>query len=140
MSVGPPASSPRPAAVGAGAALLLLGLWSVAAPYAGRALGFEVNTRPSVEVVDHVVPGIVVIAIAVGVLLTGGLALAAALAAVLAGFWMTATHVPLLVQANEGGVAMSTALWHTVPGVASLVVAGVLAVGAWRRAGEIEQA
>lgn len=36
----------------------------------------------------------------------------------LAGFWMVATHVGLLSQAQEGIVTWGSVAWHATPGVA----------------------
>ncbi|HEX2027510.1 MAG TPA: hypothetical protein VHF25_05870 [Nitriliruptorales bacterium] len=114
-----------------GAALGLLGVWGTLAPYAGPPLGFVVVTRPVVEVVDHVLPGIVLLGVATFALVTGRLPLPLSLLAVLAGLWMAGTHVPLLAQAARGGVEVAAALWHSLPGLLLLVVAVGAAVVAW---------
>lgn len=111
--------------------LLLLALWGTVAPYAGPPLGLVVQARPVVEVVDHVVPGMVLLAVGAFALAVARLPLEAALAAVLAGLWMTATHVPLLVQVGSGAVSLASALWHSVPGILLLIVASAAAVLAW---------
>ncbi len=116
------------------AALLLVGLVGVFAPYTARPLGFVVAVRPIVEIVDHVVPGLVVIAASGLILATKRLSLVAALSAALAAFWMTATHVPLVAQAARGGVGWAAAWWHTGPGLVLLVLSA-LAGGAGVAAG-----
>lgn len=114
-----------------GWALLFIGAWGFAAPYAGKALGLVVVTRPIVEVVDHVVPGLVVLAMAIASIVTRRISLPAAFLVSLAGLWMTATHVPLVAQALRGGVDMKAALFHSIPG-AMITVLGVMAlVFAW---------
>ncbi len=119
-------------------ALMITSLWAIGAPYADRWVGLEVAVRPIVEVVDHVVPGLIVAVLAAGALaMKRRLPFVAAAVAVLAGFWMVVTHLPLLTQAQGGGVSFAAALWHTSPGVAVLVVALVGAVGAWRESDKI---
>lgn len=100
-----------------GLAALLLGAWAVVAPYLGPIFGLVVITRPIVEVVDHVLPGLVVLGVALLTVLTGRLPLPAALLAVLASLWMAGTHIPLLLQVPSGGAQLSSALWHAAPGI-----------------------
>ncbi len=52
----------------------------------------------------------------------------AGLAVPLAGFWMTATHLPLLAQATCDGVGAGAAAYHAM---AALGVAILGAVWAW---------
>jgi hypothetical protein len=101
------------------AALAVLGAWTIVVPYLGRAVGLGVSVASRVEVVDHVVPGTLIAAtgmyLAVGSyrgaapgwsrLIGGGVCF-------LAGFWVLATHVPLISQAIEGKAAWEAALWH----------------------------
>lgn len=104
------------------AVVAVLALWGMLAPYAGRLAGFEVNTRPIVEVIDHVVPGLVLLLLAALAGGTGRGSLPAALLGVLAAFWMVATHVPLVVEAAAGGVEWGAAMWHSLPGLLLLVI------------------
>lgn len=110
---------------------LLVAAWAVLPPYVGPALA----TEPRVEVVDHVVPGLVVLAVSAGALVAGarpaqtGVGMfAAGLAVVLAGFWMTATHVPLLAQAARAEAPVGAAVYHTLPGLAVVAVGVAWAV------------
>lgn len=130
-----PGSSARGARLLA-AGLVLLAVVAGLAPYTGPLFGFVLLTRPLVEVVDHVVPAGAVVAVAGYGIASARLPLWAALVAVLAGFWMTATHVPLLAQAADGGIDLPTALWHSVPGIVLLLAAAGAAAVAW--AGERE--
>ncbi len=102
----------------------LLGAWSVAVPYVGNALGLDVNVPADLEVIDHVIPGLIV-ALAAGVAYrslrrgTAAASLAYLIAvgvSLLAGLWITATHIPLLLQAARGTVGWPQALWHSLPG------------------------
>lgn len=110
-------------------ALLIVAVIGGAAPYAADVLGLSFDTRPGVEVVDHVVPGALVVAVASLMLVAGKAQLLGALFAVLAGLWMTATHVPLLAQSDQ--VGLDAALWMFVPSVALFAAAIGVAVIAW---------
>lgn len=114
---------------GAAVTSLLLSLWSITVPALGRQLGLNVEVAPSVEIADHVVPGV-----------TGAFAAAAALALLgrrsadsigflfgagivaLSGLWMTSTHLPLVVQAARGIVPWPAAIWHSSAGPIILVL------------------
>jgi hypothetical protein len=96
-------------------------------PYLGLALALEVDTRPMVEVVDHVIPGVVLVGIGTLTAATGRLPLAAGAVAFLAALWVVLTHIPLLIQGIDGRHELTSALWHSVPG---LVLLGfVMAIG-----------
>lgn len=117
-------------------ALLVSAGWAALAPYVGTWVGLHVAVAPSVEVVDHVVPGVIAGAIGGFALASGRLPLAVALLAVLAGFWMLMTHIPLVDQARRGGVSMAAAVWHTAPGVVVFALAGVAAIRSWNETEE----
>ncbi len=112
----------------------LLGAWSVAVPYVGNALGLDVNVPADLEVIDHVIPGLIAAlaaAAAYGSLRRGtaGSSLAYLIAlgvSLLAGLWITATHIPLLLQAARGTVGWPPALWHSLPGLPLPVLAVAL--------------
>jgi hypothetical protein len=89
-----------------------------------------VAVAPRVEVVDHVVPGAVVAATAAWMawlarraplagrapgLVGGGICF-------LAGFWVLATHVPLLADAARGSERWGAALWHASAALPLLVL------------------
>lgn len=113
--------------VGAG---FLVGAWALLPPYSGPAL----NTADRVEFADHVVPGVVVIAVsAVALLLArrpnpANLLFPAGLVIVLAGFWMTATHLPLVLQATRAQAPWGATIYHSLPCLAVLVLGVVWAV------------
>ncbi|MGI9120068.1 MAG: hypothetical protein ACR2G7_08120 [Acidimicrobiales bacterium] len=116
-----------PMLVGAG---FLVGAWALLPPYSGPAL----NTADRVEFADHVVPGVVVIAVsAVALLLArrpnpANLLFPAGLVIVLAGFWMTATHLPLVLQATRAQAPWGATIYHSLPCLAVLVLGVVWAV------------
>lgn len=117
---------------------LVIGVWAVLPPYVGPRL----NVEPRVEFADHVVPGVVVIALSLAAVVAGARAarastpmFVAGLAVVLAAVWMIATHVPLLAQASRGEVSYFAALYHTAPGVAVAALGGAWVARNWGDAG-----
>jgi len=115
----------------------LVGLWAIVPPY--LALFGQLAVRSdAVEFVDHAVPGIVVLVVALLgylqlrkpepsqlVLFIGGLVI------VLAGFWMVSTHYGLITQYRQGTVPFGRMAWHTVPGIAVAVVGVVWTARFW---------
>ena len=117
-----------PAAV---AVLGMLGAVSILPPYVGPAVGLELEgISGTVEVVDHVIPGLTVIAFSVVslLLLRGGRpsdslpVLFAMAMCMLAGLWETSSHVPLLLEAGEPGAPWGTVLLHSVLGPIILIL------------------
>ena len=109
----------------------VLGAVSILPPYVGPAVGLELfGISSTVEVVDHVVPGLTVIAFSVIalLLLRGGrqsdsLPLLFAVAVcMLAGLWETTSHVPLLFEAGEPEAPWGTVLMHSLVGPAVLAL------------------
>jgi len=126
----PAPAPPRSAEIKGTATLAAIGLWTITVPYIGELLGLTVDVAPIVEVVDHVIPGALVIAAALylrsrarrGPMSRDSTALLAAGVAFLAGFWILATHVPLVGDASEGLVTWPAAIWHSI---ASLPILGL---------------
>ena len=117
----------------------LLGAGAIAGLYAmaPAAVGRLSHLRRGVEVVDHVIPGLVVIAL-VGVATGGGAGsvgfmVVAGTVVCLAGLWMTATHVGLLEQAIHHQIGWNTAVYHCST-AALVVVLGVAWVWRYREA------
>ncbi len=118
----PPGISSRRSSCGA-AILILLGAGTIGVPYLGPGLGVKLEVARRLEVIDHVVPGLVVVASS-GLMLmllrrrrTGGfLSLAAVCLSCVGGSWITATHIPLLADAGRGRVPWGTALFHIAAG------------------------
>ena len=117
---------------------LVVGAWAILPPYSGPAL----NTSSRVEVADHVVPGVVVLlvsaatlAIARGGPRPGTLPFVLGLVVLLAGIWMTATHVPLVGQAlreaTRDQAPAGAVAYHTVPGLAVVALGVVWAAAHW---------
>jgi len=120
-----PAVRSNPAEVRAAGVLAAIAAWTVVVPYLGRALGLDVNVTGLVEVVDHVIPGLLVLAAALvlrrlaarGRLAGEPAALVASGVAFLGGFWIFATHVPLLVDAARSDLPWEAAIWHSIGGL-----------------------
>lgn len=99
------------------------GLWAAAIPVISPALGLAPETTRRLLVADHVVPGLLVTMVASVLLfgtIGGGLRddVSTVLPAVtfLLGFWITATHVPLLLQAAQHQKPWSLAVFHSSAG------------------------
>lgn len=108
--------------------LVCAGLWAAAVPYLGTALSLRLDVARSLEVIDHVVPGAVVLfaAIAGHGARRGGTAwLLTGAAVCLAGVWATVTHVPLVPELLDGTSPAGAALLHLAAGPPAL------AAGAW---------
>ena len=78
------------------------------------------DTENLVEIVDHVIPGLVVFAVSLGAILAqrqpgrgGNFLFFGGLTLVLAGLWMVATHLPLLAQATRGEAPWAGTLYHS---------------------------
>lgn len=112
---------------------LVVAAWALLPPYTGP----EIGTSTRVEVADHVVPAVVMIALSVAALATarrpapGLFPLVAGAGVLLAGLWMTATHVPLVAQATRDEVAVGAAAYHTAPGLAVLALGVVWVAAHW---------
>jgi len=126
-------------------ALGVLGAWSAASPFVAEILGLKLDVPARVEIVDHVMPGLAVAACSIAVLAYPRLCRPDAAAAlvlsaicVLAGLWITVSHVPLLVDAADGAVPAGTAIFHALSGPPLLALALVQFVGAYRASGESE--
>jgi len=132
-----------PAMVRPLAYLSILGALSVTPPYLGPLIGLELDgIESTVEIVDHVVPGMVVF-LAAGtsfLLLRAGrirkdsLLLASAVAiCMLAGVWETSSHVPLVLDGGRpetpwGAVILHSTLGPVVAALSLWLVLRALAV------------
>jgi hypothetical protein len=119
---------------------MVIGLWAAVTPYV--LLGPDLNAAGSREVIDHVVPGALLLVLSTALLLRSRSAgdnvfpLVAGLGVLLAGFWMTATHLPLVGDARRGAVRDAVAAWHIVPGLVVMVLGAVWAATWWSPAGD----
>ena len=103
--------------------------WAVAVPWVARALGLPLDVATRLEVIDHVVPGLVVLAVCAWLLLRGAGAAPDSMAlivatgvAVLAGGWIVATHAGLVPDVLHGAAGWGAALLHLSAGPPIVVV------------------
>ena len=131
------AATDRGRARAAAAVLLALGAWTAATPYLGRAWELNLNVASKVEVVDHVVPGVVVVAASALWLLhlmrsrageDSAVPLAAISLCFLGGLWVTSTHVPTVAKAGDPLVPWDAALFHSATGPVLLVLSLALLI------------
>src|SRR5688500_12995647 len=122
---------------------LVIGVWASIAPYA--LLGPDLNASAKNEFVDHVVPGALILILSVVTLVRarsasapagGSFPLLAGFGILLAGLWMTATHLPLVKDAQNDLVATDVTAWHTIAGLVVMVLGGIWAASAWSAAAE----
>ena len=114
-----------------------MGLWALLPPYTGPAL----NTETRVEVADHVLPALVMLGASAAAFLVSrrsaprasaaNVTLVSGFLVLLAGIWMTATHLPLVGQATRDEVTAAAAAYHTAPGVAVVVLGLVWIAVVW---------
>lgn len=109
-------------------ALAALALWAIVPPYLGPVVGLELDVPSSVEVVDHVVPGVAACAGALIALaearrgaLDGIRALAALGVCVLAGLFQAVSHAPLVLDAGGPLQPVGAVILHASPGPVLLV-------------------
>jgi len=112
------------------ATLAALALWATSIPWLAEALGQELDVATRLEIADHVIPGLLLLAVA-GLLAIGSPPsgstswLGAGALVFLSGLWITATHVPLIPGALDGTAPVGAALLHLSAGPP------VLAAGLW---------
>lgn len=104
-------------------ALAAVAVWSIVPPYLGPLVGLELDVSSSLEVVDHVVPGM---AASIGAMIALGetrrgrpdsvCALAALGVGVLAGLFEVITHVPLVLDAGGPLQPVDSVVLHFTPG------------------------
>jgi hypothetical protein len=108
------------------AVLAILGLLSILPPYLGPAVGLELgDIDSSVEIVDHVIPGILIFLCAGGacLLLRAGrikkdsmvLASAAAVC-LLASVWQLSSHAPLVLDGGKPESPWGAVILHSTLG------------------------
>lgn len=97
----------------------------------------DIGTSTRVEVADHVVPAVLMVVLSLFALARrshpapGLLPLVAGLGVLLAGLWMTATHLPLVAQARRDEVDAGIAAYHTIPGLLVVVFGAVWVTVHW---------
>lgn len=116
---------------------LVAAAWAALPPYSGPSL----EAARGAEVVDHVVPAVVLLLASVAALVARRrptAVLGCGLVVALAGLWMTATHLPLVRQARGGGVSWDAVIYHAAPGLAVLALGAVWTARSWSAAAPAE--
>ncbi|MDP1848102.1 MAG: hypothetical protein Q8K79_09950 [Solirubrobacteraceae bacterium] len=104
-------------------ALAALAAWSIVPPYLGPLIGLELDVASTVEVVDHVLPGLCAVAAAYIALVEvrrgqtdSFRALAALGVCALAGLFQTVTHATLVLDAGGPLQPVGSVVLHATPG------------------------
>lgn len=121
-------------------------VWASLPQYSGPKLYVEASK----EVADHIIPAILVfLASIVGILAgrrpqgPGALRLIAGMAVLLAGLWMMATHVPLLLQTIRGGpdaASWAATIYHLASALAVFGLGLLWSTVTWAEADDSDQA
>ncbi|MEA2220857.1 MAG: hypothetical protein QOJ35_3483 [Solirubrobacteraceae bacterium] len=111
-------------------ALAALAVWSIFPPYLGSLVGLDLDVSSTVEIVDHVVPGLCAAAgacIALSYARRGQTDSTPMLAAlgvcVLAGLFQTVSHLTLVLDAGGPLRPVGSVVLHATPGPAVLLLA-----------------
>ncbi|MDQ6615670.1 MAG: hypothetical protein M3083_13245 [Actinomycetota bacterium] len=104
------------------------------------------HTASANELADHLVPAAVVLAVWVWALLEarrgrppGVGMLTAGLVILLAGFWMGATHLPLLLQAQRGEAPWAATVHHLAAALAVIIYGAMWTTRYWNTSPERTQ-
>jgi hypothetical protein len=105
-------------------------------------VGPKLNVTHDVEIADHLVPGVIVLAVSAAVLVltrsgavSGFAMLAAGLVVTLAGLWMAATHLPLVAQAARHDAPWGATIYHSASATLVLGFGLVWTATSWSDAG-----
>ena len=109
-------------------ALAVLAAWSIVPPYLGPVVGLDLDVAATVEVVDHVIPGLCAVAAAWIARFdarhgqTDSMRVLAALGVcVLAGLFQTVSHATLVLDAGGPQQPVGAVVLHATPGPALLL-------------------
>ena len=117
---------------------LALAVWATLPKYSGPAL--TVKGGDLTEFIDHVLPGIVVALASLAALAAwrrkdargpGLIPFSAAAVTLLSGFWMVATHFPLVMQATRGEAPWAGTVYHATASIAVFGFGLLWAVSHW---------
>jgi hypothetical protein len=108
-----------------------------------RFSGPKLNVAQSTEVVDHVVPAVIVLlASLAGIAASrrvggpGAVRFLGGMAVLLAGLWMMATHLPLVAEATRGEAPWPATIYHTSAALAVFGLGLLWATVTWSEAGD----
>ena len=109
--------------------LAAIAAWSIVPPYLGPLVGLELDVAASVEVVDHVVPGLAAVVAALIARADARLGatdsfrvLAALGLCALAGLFQTVSHFTLVLHAGEPQHPVGAVVLHATPGPVLLLL------------------
>lgn len=132
---------PAPAVTTVVELIAVVGLFSLAVPALGGVLGLPTQASPIKEIIEHVVPGLLVLSLSATALRlelkeaqSEEFLFLMASAVGMAGLWIIGTHVPLLRLAFRGRATPELALFHAAAGPVLIGLAVVLARSARRPA------
>jgi hypothetical protein len=116
---------------------LVVSVWAILP----RFLTPPLNTRDAVEIADHVIPGLVVMGLCVGALVvrrrpggSGNYGFFSGLVIVLAGLWMSVTHLPLIAQATREEAPWAGTIYHSASALAMLGFSVIWMAAHWNTA------
>lgn len=123
----------RPSVRGLLEGLGAVGLWGVVIPFIGPDFGLIPQDRRDVEVLEHLVPGsVILVAVVVALVRVSRTSelnenyYLAPMSTVLAGLWMTTTHVSLAFDAISGTTSWGLAIFLSTSGPTVLVLSLLL--------------
>lgn len=122
-------SAPPPGVARRVTVLAAVAAASVLPPYVGALVGLELNVSSTLEIIDHVVPGLLALASsALALWLVGEgradstLTFAALAACALAGLFQAVSHLGLVLDIGEAGRPAGAVVLHATPGFVLLAV------------------
>jgi hypothetical protein len=118
---------------------LFVAVWASLPKWSGPKL----NVQASTEVVDHVIPAILVLLCSLLAITAGrrakgpgGTRFLAGMGVLLAGLWMMATHLPLVAQARRGEAPWPATMYHTSAALAVFGLGLLWATVTWSEASD----
>jgi len=124
---------------------LPVAVWASLPQYSGPAI----NTSNTAEVVDHIVPAVLVVLCSlVGIAASrraagpGALRFIAGMGVLLAGLWMVATHFPLVTQTMRGGpeaASWAATIYHSSSALAVFGLGLLWSTVTWSEADDSSQ-
>jgi hypothetical protein len=117
-------------------ALIAVAVWSILPPYVGPLVGLELDVSSTVEVIDHLIPGLLAVLAACYALMlvrrgeSDSIVLFSALAVcALAGLMQTVSHIPLVRDAGGPLQPVGAVVLHSTPGPVLLALSLWLLLG-----------
>jgi hypothetical protein len=141
-----PVAVTRPPGPDLPALVALAGLFVAVWASLPRWSGPKLNVASSTEVVDHVIPAILVLLCSLLAINAGrrakgpgGTRFLAGMGVLLAGLWMMATHLPLVAEARRGDAPWVATIYHTSAALAVFGLGLLWATVTWSEAGDADK-